>query len=142
METSSETKKALNHLLQGEQMSVEAFNIFISKTNDKELTNKFQQVQHNNRENIETISNYLQKDNSRAKESTGLKGYFAEMKLDMELGNECSSTDLLEKAIEGMTNGINMGEKVLRGNLDDESRELTGKILEKDRKSLGILKNN
>jgi bacterioferritin len=39
-----------------------------------------------------------------------------------------------------MTRGINMAEKVLRGKLDDESRNMVGGILEKDRESIDELR--
>ncbi|NLM04466.1 MAG: hypothetical protein GX214_05545, partial [Clostridiales bacterium] len=47
---------------------------------------------------------------------------------------------IIEKAIEGETKGVNMAEKVLRGDLDDRSRDIAGEILEKDRKSIDKLK--
>jgi hypothetical protein len=34
-----------------------------------------------------------------------------------------------------------MAEKILRGNLDDESRDLVGEILQKDRMAIRKLKN-
>jgi len=44
--------------------------------------------------------------------------------------------EVISKAIEGETKGVNMAEKVLRGNLDNESRNVAGQILQNDRESI------
>jgi septum site-determining protein MinC len=46
-----------------------------------------------------------------------------------------------KKAIEGETKGVNMAEKVLRGDLDERSRDIAGEILQQDRKSIEKIKN-
>ena len=49
---------------------------------------------------------------------------------------ESFNTFIAKVAIEGETKGVNMAEKVLRGNLDDKSRDIAGEILNKDRASI------
>jgi hypothetical protein len=55
--------------------------------------------------------------------------------LNMELGSSLDH-EVISKAIEGETKGVNMAEKVLRGNLDNESRNVAGQILQNDRESI------
>jgi hypothetical protein len=64
-----------------------------------------------------------------------------DMELSMELGAKADPSRVLEKSIEGMTKGINMTEKVLRGKLSEQSRSLVGEILENDRKSVAKLQS-
>lgn len=69
-----------------------------------------------------------------------MKGTMGEMMLNMDLGSKADMEEIIKKAIEGETKGVNMAEKVLRGDLDDRSRDIAGEILEKDRKSIEKLK--
>lgn len=135
-----ETIKSLNQLLQGEHMAVEAFNVFISKTDDSKIKKAFQKIQDNHRENIKILSNYIQNIGGQPEEILGLKGKMADIKMNIDLGKEPEVKDLVEKAIEGETLGINMAEKVLRGELDDKSRDVAGEILHRDRRNLEKLK--
>ena len=141
MSNNPQTIKALNQLLQGEYMAVESFNNFISKTENEKVEKCFKEVQEQHRENIKTLASYIQDIGGQPEENLGMKGKMAELMLNMELGSEIDATGVIEKAIEGETRGINSIEKVLRGKLDEKSRDLTGEILEKDRKSIDKLRN-
>ena len=134
------TVNALNQLIQGEHMAVEAYNIYISKLNDEDTRNKFNELQNIHRNNIANLASFIQSYGGQPKENIGFKGTIADMKLNMELGNHSNNINIIDNAIKGMTNGINMAEKVLRGNLDDQSRKLTEEILDKDRKAIDELK--
>lgn len=136
-----EVIKSLNQLVQGEYMSIEAFNIYISKVRDDKVKTTFQQVQDQHRKNIQNLAHYIQELGGQPKEDTGLKGTMADMKINMQTSPEIAPSDYIKKAIEGMTKGIQMTENLLRGDLDDSSRELVGEILQKDRKSIEKLKS-
>lgn len=140
MDNNSETIKSLNELLQGEYMAVDSFNNFISRLEDENVKKTFQEVQKQHRENIDKLASYIQSIGGEPDENLGMKGKMGEMMLDMKLGSETDSDEIIEKAIEGETKGVNMAEKVLRGDLDDGSRDIAGEILEKDRKSIEKLK--
>ena len=139
MTDNNETVKSLNELLQGEYMAIEGFNNFISKTEDEDIKNCLKEVQDQHRDNIDKLASYIQDIGGQPHENLGLKGKMADMKLNMDLGSNSDSSDIIKKAIEGETKGVNMAEKVLRGNLDDKSRGLAGEILEQDRNSINKL---
>ncbi len=141
MDNNSETIKSLNDLLQGEYMAVESFNNFISRLEDGDVKRTFQEIQGQHRENIYKLADYIQTIGGQADESLGMKGKMGEIMLNMQLGSKTDTDELIGKAIEGETKGVNMAEKVLRGNLDDISRDLSGEILEKDRRSIEKLKS-
>lgn len=141
MSNNSETIKALNDLLQGEYMALESFNNFISRLEDEKVKKVFQEVQKQHRENIDKLASYIQDIGGQPNENLGMKGKMGDIKLNMDLGSSSDSEEIIKKAIEGETQGVNMAEKVLRGDLDDQSRDIAGEILEKDRKSIEKLKN-
>jgi hypothetical protein len=62
-----------------------------------------------------------------------------DVKINMELGSNADTVEIIKKAVEGETQGVNMAEKVLRGDLDDKSRDIAGEILHKDRSSIDKL---
>ncbi|NMA83681.1 MAG: PA2169 family four-helix-bundle protein [Epulopiscium sp.] len=140
MSNNSETIKALNELLQGEYMAVDSFNNFISRLEDENAKKTFQEVQKQHRENIDKLASYIQSIGGEPDENLGMKGTMGEMMLNMDLGSSSDMEEIIKKAIEGETKGVNMAEKVLRGDLDDRSRDIAGEILEKDRKSIEKLK--
>lgn len=135
MDNKDEKIKSLNKLLQGEYMAIESFNNFINRIEDEETKTTFQMVQKQHRKNADTLASYIQNVGGRAKENLGLKGRIGDIRLNMELGSSIDY-EVVKKAIEGETKGINMAEKVLRGNLDDASRNLAGEVLQYDRESI------
>ena len=138
---SKNTIKSLNQLLQGEYMAVEIFNNFISRTKNENVKQVFKKVQKQHRENIDKLASYIQDIGGKPEENLGIKGKMGDIKINMDLGSDADTYEIIEKAIEGETQGVNMAEKVLRGELDDKSRDIAGEILHKDRKSIEELKN-
>ncbi|ABW19245.1 ferritin-like domain-containing protein [Alkaliphilus oremlandii] len=140
MVTDTDTIKALNELLQGEYMAIESFNTFIDRVEEDHIKKSFQDIQKQHRDNIEILSSHIQNMGGKPQENLGMKGKMADMKLNMDLGMKSDAFEIIEKAINGETKGVNMAEKVLRGNLDDKSRDIAGEILKKDRDSIAQLK--
>ena len=140
MSNNIETIKSLNELLQGEYMAVESFNNFISRLEDGNARDVFQDIQKQHRENIDKLASYIQDIGGQPDENLGIKGKMADIKINMDLGSKVDDVEIIEKAIEGETQGVNMAEKVLRGNLEDKSRDIAGEILQKDRRSIDKLK--
>jgi bacterioferritin len=140
MDKQFETINSLNQMLQGEYMAVDVFNIFISKTEEETVKKTFQEVQDNHRQNIMILTNYIQELGGKPHENLGIKGTMADIKINMQLGSQADVSRVIREAIKGETTGINISEKLVRGNLDERSRDLTGKILHQDRQSLDQLR--
>jgi len=135
LDNKEEAVRSLNKLLQGEYMAIESFNNFINRLKDESVKTTFQDVQKQHRKNTEILANYIQNIGGRPDENLGIKGMMGDIMLNMELGSSVDY-EVIKKAIEGETNGVNMAEKVLRGNLDNESRNVAGEILQYDRESI------
>lgn len=141
MKDNKEKIKVLNELLQGEYMALESFNLFLSRIGDHDASNTLMEVQKEHRNNIERLSNYILEIGGKPEENTGMKGRMGQMMLRQQLGSSSDVNEVIEKAIDGETKGINKTEKILRGNLDEESRNITGQILQNDRNSIDKLRN-
>jgi len=131
-----ETVESLNQLLQGEYMAVESFNNFISRLKDEKVRQVFMDIQKQHRENIDKLAGYIQEIGGKPEENLGLKGTMGEIKVNLDLGPDAGTEEIIKKAIEGETKGVNMAEEVLRGDLDERSRDIAGEILHEDRKSI------
>lgn len=131
-----ETVKSLNQLLQGEYMAVESFNNFISRLKDEKVRQVFMDIQKQHRDNIDKLAGYIQEIGGKPEENLGLKGTMGEIKVNLDLGPDAGTEEIIKKAIEGETKGVNMAEEVLRGDLDERSRDIAGEILHEDRKSI------
>ena len=141
MKDNKETIKVLNQLLQGEYMALESFNLFISRMDDKNIKDELLQIQKEHRNNIESLSNYILDIGGKPEENIGMMGRMGGMMLRNQLGHSSDANEVIEKAIDGEIKGISKTEKILRGNLDDDSRKLTGGILENDRSTIDKLRN-
>jgi len=69
-----ELTKSLNELLQGEYMTIENFNTFISRVEDESVKTTFQDIQNQHRKNTEILASYIQNIGSRTDENLGIKG--------------------------------------------------------------------
>ena len=141
MHNDTEAMKSINSLLQGEYMAIESFNNFISRLEDRRAKDTFQRIQKQHRQNIEILATYIQNAGGQPDENLGIKGVMGDIKLNIDLGPQADDQEVIKKAIEGETQGVNMAEKVMRGKLDDPSRKLAGQILENDRGSIAQLKS-
>ncbi|MDD4564784.1 MAG: DUF2383 domain-containing protein [Eubacteriales bacterium] len=141
MNNDTDAMRSINTLLQGEYMAIESFNNFISRLEDGNVKNTFQDIQKQHRGNVDILATYIQNAGGQPDENLGIKGIMGDIKLNLDLSSQSDAKEVIKKAIEGETKGVNMAEKVLRGKLDDKSRKLAGEILENDRESIEKLKN-
>ena len=63
---------------------------------------------------------------------TGLVGVISNLRLSFETRNKNDSIEILKKAYDGEDKGIAMAEKVVREELDEDSKKLLDEILSKD----------
>lgn len=133
---------SLNQLLQGEYMAINAFDIYTPQLKNNDYKKCFQSVQNNHRENISNLAVYIQNIKGQPQENLSFKGSFATMMMQTTVSLKAmNDKEILKKIIEGEEKGIQAAEKVLRGNLDNKSRDMAGEILHQDRKSLSELKS-
>jgi bacterioferritin (cytochrome b1) len=91
------TIEALNQLLQGEYMAVESFNNFISRLEEGNVKQAFIEVQKQHRENIDKLASYIQFIGGQPDENLGMKGYMGDMMLNMQLGPDSDTNEIIKK---------------------------------------------
>ena len=59
----------------------------------------FQEIQKQHRENIDKLANYIQHIGGQPDENLGMKGTMGEMMLNMELGPETDTNEIIKKPL-------------------------------------------
>lgn len=127
-----DVQKALNSLLKGEQMAVESYEKFISAVSEEGIKNEFQNIQRQHKQHTAMLAERIQNIGGRPDYNTGITGVIANARLTMETKGMDDSFEVLKRAYDGEDKGIAAAEKVVSGNLDDESRKLVNNILSQD----------
>lgn len=129
---------ALNELLKGLYMGIHAYDHFMEKAKDSDLKQKFQTIQYEIREQALRIVERVQDLGGTPVETAGLIGAFQDYLVKLRVPNE--DGQIIQKAIEGEQLGIEMTEKMVRGDLSAESERVVREVLDQDRSHVDKLR--
>ena len=122
--------KTLNELLRGEHMAIQAYESVMPHL--KEDTRKqIAYMLKDHKQHAAELADRIISLGGIPKESTGMAGIMSQTKLKAEsmIRDEKS---MLRKLYDGEDQGIGAVEKIIKGDLDAESREIVDKILRTD----------
>ena len=122
----------LNTLFKGEQMAVEAYEKFIQSSEDKKIRSSFQEIQRDHKEHAAKLAERIQSMGGRTDYGTGITGEISNLRLTLEARNKNGSVEILKRAYDGEDKGIAIAEKVVKSDLDEESKKLLDGILSTD----------
>ena len=131
-----DVQRELNSLLKGEQMAAESYEKFISAVDEEGVKDELQKIQKQHKQHTAMLAEHIQNIGGRPDYNTGITGVIANARLTMETKSMNNSFDILKRAYDGEDKGIAAAEKVVSGNLDDESRKLVNNILAQDHNHL------
>lgn len=121
----------LNTVLKGEYMAVDSYERFIKAADDDNIRNEFKNIQQDHRQHIGQLSERIAVLGGHPENGTGIAGVFSNTKLAIQT-MRADSEDILKKAYDGEDQGIAAVEEIIKGDLDDESRQLVDGILSQD----------
>lgn len=130
----------LNEFLQGIYMGIKAYERFIQHTDDEKIKDVLQKIQQDHKQHAIKVAARIQDLGGVPVDDPGLKGLMADMMMRMK-GATDDPNFILKDAMKGEENGIHMSEKIVRGDLDEESRRIVEQILEDDRNHLATLQS-
>ncbi len=122
----------LNTLLKGEQMAVEAYEKFILSSGDDRIKSSLQDIQQDHKEHASKLAERIQSIGGKPEYGTGLTGVISNLRLTLETKNKSDSLEILKRAYDGEDKGIAMAEKVVKNELDEDSKKLLDGILSTD----------
>ncbi|MCD8502302.1 MAG: ferritin-like domain-containing protein [Bacillaceae bacterium] len=137
----SEVVHELNQFLKGQYMGIHAYEDYIYQAKDQSLRDLFQRIQMDHKMHAIKVAERIQNLGGKAADDQGLIGdvqyWFSKIS-----GHPEGDEELIKGALKGEGMGIETSEKIVRGDVDEESRQLIGEILDRDRRHLETLKNH
>lgn len=129
----------LNQFLEGNYMAIHTYDDYIHRTDDESIKKIFQQIQQEHKHHAEILAERIQNLGGKPVNNPGVKGSVVQWmkKLKPTPGTE----EMLKDAIAGEERGIEISQKLLDGDLDEESLAIVKEILSRDKNHVTMLQN-
>ncbi|MFV2047573.1 ferritin-like domain-containing protein [Metabacillus sp. YM-086] len=128
----------LNEFLKGQYMGIRSYEHFIEKLDDGLIKKQFQTMQQEHKQHALQVAERIQNLGGTPVSSEGVVGSVQGFISQFQIPD--TTEGIIESAKKGESYyGIGMSEEIVRGDLDQESRQLIEKILDKDRQHVQIL---
>lgn len=131
----------LNAFLKGEYMAIDSYDTFIQKSTDPKVKAEFQRIQQEHKNHALQISERIQNLGGRPATGLDIKGKIAETVSNIKNSRPKNDVDILVQAYDGENMGINTATEIVKGDLDSESMNLIGNIINQDKTHLIDLNN-
>ena len=137
METSN-VINTLNTFLKGQYMGIHAYEHHIQKLTDPSIKREFQKIQQDHKNHALKVAERIQNLGGKPVDDEGVIGSVQGFISQFNIPD--SSSGIIESALKGENDyGIQISEKIVRGDLDPESYQLIENILNKDREHVNFL---
>ncbi|CAG9621597.1 ferritin-like domain-containing protein [Sutcliffiella rhizosphaerae] len=133
--------KELNAFLEGEFMGIHAYEHYIQNTEENTLKKDLQAIQQNHKMHAIFVAERIQDLGGTAVDDVGLIGAFQE-RLQQVKGYPKDSNSIVEGAIHGEEFGSEMMAEFVKGDLDQESRNIVQSILKEHKQHIDMLKKH
>ncbi|OIJ11614.1 rubrerythrin family protein [Anaerobacillus arseniciselenatis] len=134
----NEVIEELNEFLKGQYMGIHSYEKYIQKLEDATIKRQFQDIQQGHKEYAMKVAERIQNLGGEPVDDEGVFGSIQGFLNQLNLPD--TTEGLIKGAIKGETLGIEMSERIVRGDLDEESLELIKEILDHDRQHTDLLK--
>lgn len=131
--------RELNEFLKGQYMGIHSYEHYLQNLKDPHIKKQFQEIQMQHKQHAMKVAERIQNLGGTPVNQEGMTGKIQGFISQLNLPD--TTTGLIEGALKGESLGIEMSEKIVRGDLDEESRQLIGEILDHDRQHTYLLKS-
>lgn len=129
----------LNTLLRGTYMGIRGFEHYIQELKQPELQQNFQSMQQELKQNASKIAERIQDLGGVPADDEGISGSFHSFMHKVMLPDDTKK--IIEDALEGIDQyGIQYSEKLVRGDLDAESKRMVEEVINTNRRHVEKLK--
>lgn len=128
----------LNESLKGEYMGIHAFEHYIYHTKDPKIKEVLQKIQQDHKRHAAKLAERIQNLGGKASEDNGIKASISEWMMKMK-GFPTDTEKIIEEVLKGQQMGIEASEKIVRDDLDPESRQVVENNLSEDREHIDLL---
>ncbi len=128
-----ETLDSLGAILNGETVAIHMYDSFIPKMKDLEMKNTFQTIRTGHRRHLDQITRRIEELGHRPRIQLGLRMKIGEFMIDARTRVGIAPDKMSRWALKGEDMGITATEEVIKGDLDEVSKELVGIVLGENR---------
>lgn len=138
MDAKNEVISELNEFLKGQYMGIHSYEHLIQKIQDPVIKNEFQKIQQDHKEHAMMVAERIQNLGGTPVDDEGPIGSMLNFMSQFKIPDDTEG--ILKTALKGEDYyGIQVSEKIVRGDLDNESYQLIESILDKDRQHVQLL---
>ncbi|WP_246943319.1 ferritin-like domain-containing protein [Bacillus pinisoli] len=128
----------LNEFLKGQYMGIHAYEHYIQRLEDPEIKRTFQHIQQEHKQHALQVAERIQNLGGTSVDNEGMfgsiQGYIGKFMIPTE------QNKIIDSALKGESYyGIELSEEMVKGDLDQESKQLIESILDKDREHVSLL---
>lgn len=131
--------KELNAYLKAEYTAIHAYENYIHHAEDESIKKQLQQIQQEHKMHAAIIAERIQDLGGKAVNDNGIMMSIQEGVMNIIVRDQ--KKDMIQQVIKAQNLGIEMTEKIVRGDLDPDSKQLIEMNLNEDRNHLDQLNN-
>lgn len=134
----SQVVKELNTFLEGNYMAILSYERYIQHVADPDVKKVLQDIQQEHKQHAIKVAERIQNLGGVPADDAGIQGGMVEFMNRFKKATD-DPNFILQDALKGEEKGIQISEKMVRGDLDPESLTLVKEILNEDRSHLDQL---
>ncbi|MDQ0090396.1 bacterioferritin [Paenibacillus anaericanus] len=137
----SQVVKELNTFLEGNYMAILSYERYIQHVADPDVKKVLQDIQQEHKQHAIKVAERIQNLGGVPADDAGIQGGMVEFMNRFKKATD-DPNFILQDALKGEEKGIQISEKMVRGDLDPESLTLVKEILNEDRNHLDQLNHH
>ena len=133
------SEKELQALLKGEHMAIDGYEKYIQSIQDQSVKIELQKIQQDHKMHAISLAERIQNLGGKPADGVGIVGRVAGVVSSIKDIGRTNTVGVLKQAYKGEDTGIKMADEIVKGDLDNDSRNLVNNMLNDDRNHLGQL---
>ncbi len=129
----------LNAILKGEYMAIDSYEKYIDNMPDANAKSELQKIQKEHKIQAIALAERVQNLGGTPTKSVGVIGKVAETISDIKDITKSKPSSYIEKALNGENQGVNLVNEMIKGDLDNDSKNLVNSMLNQDKTHINTL---
>ncbi|WP_051624329.1 DUF2383 domain-containing protein [Clostridium akagii] len=129
----------LNTILKGEYMAIDSYEKYIDNISDANAKSELQKIQKEHKTQAISLAERVQNLGGIPTKNIGVIGKVAETISDIADITKSKPSSYIKKALNGENQGIKLVDEMIKGDLDNDSKNLVNSMLNQDKSHVNIL---
>ena len=129
----------LNAILKGEYMAIDSYGKYIDNISDANAKSELQKIQKEHKTQAIALAERVQNLGGSPTKDAGVLGKVAETISDITDMGKSKPSSYIKKALNGENQGIKLVDEMVKGDLDNDSKNLVNSMLNQDKSHVNTL---